>query len=58
VVKGETTDSFSDERAARAMDRLSQGRLLVVPGSTHFVPMEFPRVIADLIVEELDDSAA
>jgi pimeloyl-ACP methyl ester carboxylesterase len=32
--------------------------LLVVPGSTHFVPMEFPRVIADLIVEELDASAA
>ena len=58
VVKGETTDSFTDERAERAMDRLPQGRLLVVPGSTHFVPMEFPRVIADLIAEELADSGA
>ena len=54
VVKGEKTDSFSDEHAERAMDCLAHGRLLVVPGSTHFVPMEFPSVIAGLILEELD----
>ena len=52
IVRGERTDSFDEARAARAVSCLGQGRLLTVPNATHYVPMEQPQLIADLILAE------
>jgi lipase len=52
IVRGERSDSFDEVRAARAVSCLRQGRLLTVPNATHYVPMEQPQLVADLILAE------
>jgi pimeloyl-ACP methyl ester carboxylesterase len=52
IVRGERSDSFDEARAGRAVSCLRQGRLLTVPKATHYVPMEQPHLIADLILAE------
>lgn len=50
IVRGEWTDSFDEARASRALSCLRAGRLLTVPGATHYVPMEHPSLIADSVL--------
>ena len=52
IVRGERTDSFDETRAKRAISCLQEGRLLTVPNATHYVPMEQPRLVADVILAE------
>ncbi len=52
IVRGERTDSFDETRAHRAFSCLREGRLLTVPGTTHYVPMEQPRLVAELVLAE------
>jgi pimeloyl-ACP methyl ester carboxylesterase len=52
IVRGEQTDSFDESRAKRALSCLHSGRLLTIQKATHYVPMEQPRLIADLILAE------
>lgn len=52
IVRGQRTDSFDEARASRALSCLREGRLLTVPGATHYVPMEQPRLIAELVLAE------
>ena len=53
VVRGERSDSFTGERHDRAMASLSNGRSLTVPGASHYVPMEKPSLVADLVLAEV-----
>ncbi|MFQ5477671.1 MAG: alpha/beta fold hydrolase [Candidatus Binatia bacterium] len=53
LVRGEQSDSFPIERARRALGELTQGRLIAMSDTTHFVPMERPGALADLILEEV-----
>jgi pimeloyl-ACP methyl ester carboxylesterase len=52
IVRGERSDSFDAVRAERAIACLPRGRLLTVPDTTHYIPMEAPRLIAELILAE------
>jgi len=52
IVRGEQTDSFDEKRAHRALSCLREGRLLTIPGTTHYVPMEQPSLIAELVLAE------
>lgn len=52
IVRGEHTDSFDETRAHRALSCLREGRLLTVPGATHYVPMEKPGLLAELVLAE------
>jgi pimeloyl-ACP methyl ester carboxylesterase len=52
VVRGERSDSFTASRHERAMASLADGRSLVVPGASHYVPMEKPALVADLVLAE------
>ena len=46
VVAGEESDSHPPEFAAELAGRFSRADLVIVPGATHFVPMERPEAIA------------
>lgn len=52
IVRGDQTDSFDASRADRALSCLQFGRMVTVPNATHYVPMEQPQLIADLILAE------
>jgi pimeloyl-ACP methyl ester carboxylesterase len=52
IVRGERTESFDVARAGRALACLRVGRLLTVPNTTHYVPMERPGLVADLVLAE------
>jgi pimeloyl-ACP methyl ester carboxylesterase len=52
IVRGERSDSFDEARADHALACLQSGRLLTVPNATHYVPMEQPGLIADLVLAE------
>jgi pimeloyl-ACP methyl ester carboxylesterase len=52
IVRGERTESFDVARADRALACLRVGRLLTVPNTTHYVPMERPGLVADLVLAE------
>lgn len=51
VVRGETSDTFSQRDAESAVANLEDGRLVVVPKTGHLFPMEEPEHVADLIAE-------
>jgi len=52
IVRGEHSDSFDATRAEKAI-RLARGsRVVTVPDTTHYLPMEKPEVVADLILAE------
>jgi pimeloyl-ACP methyl ester carboxylesterase len=53
LVRGERSDSFSAERASRALACLQNGRLMTIENATHFVPMELPDLTASLVLSEL-----
>jgi pimeloyl-ACP methyl ester carboxylesterase len=52
LVRGERSDSFDAARAERALSLLDRGRCLTIPDTTHYVPMEKPEVVADVILAE------
>lgn len=51
-VRGATSQSYTPERAARAMSVTRGAELIEIPGTSHFVPMERPDLIAALIIGE------
>jgi pimeloyl-ACP methyl ester carboxylesterase len=53
-VQGEHSDTFRDAAARRAVRELPTAEVAVVADTTHFVPMEQPRMVAELIVEFFD----
>jgi len=52
IVRGERTDSFDVSRAERALACLRAGRLVNVPNTTHYVPMEQPGWVAQVVLAE------
>ncbi|MFP6599873.1 MAG: alpha/beta hydrolase [Deltaproteobacteria bacterium] len=54
VVRGQTSGSFPEERAAKALAAMTDARLVTVADTTHFVPMERPDELARLIACEID----
>jgi len=54
VVRGENSGSFLAEKAEKAMRCLDDGRLVTLAGTSHFVPMEVPAQVAELIIAEFD----
>ncbi len=52
LLRGERSTTFDEERARRAVEVTPQARLLTVPGTTHFIPMEKPDEVARLILDE------
>ncbi len=60
AVRGEGSDTFLPEAARRLGRELPGARVVEVPGTGHFVPMERPRELAEIIldfVDGLDDPA-
>lgn len=57
LVRGERSPAFPESVADRALDRLPRGRLVAIPGATHFIPMEEPEKVASAI-EEFASGAA
>ncbi len=53
VVAGEDSTSHTPEYTAHLAGRLPDGKGLVVAGTTHFVPMEAPRLLAEIIQAEI-----
>ena len=53
LVRGERSDAFPMQRAERAMASLRDGRSITAPGASHYVPMEKPELIADLVLAEV-----
>jgi len=49
IVLGSESDTMSPESAVRLTGRFTVGRLEVVEGASHFVPMERPAAVAELI---------
>lgn len=54
IVRGEHSDSFDRDRATEALRRLKDGRLVTVPETTHYVPMEMPDRIVDIVLAECE----
>lgn len=53
VVVGEDSDSHPREIAVALAGRFRDADLVVVPGATHFVPMERPNALARIITQRL-----
>ncbi len=54
IVRGECTDSFPEDSARKAVEAIPEARLITIEGTTHFVPMEKPEIVASLILAEHD----
>ena len=57
-VRGATSESYTPERAERAMSVTPGAELIEVADSSHFVPMERPDLVAELILGEPTSSRA
>jgi pimeloyl-ACP methyl ester carboxylesterase len=53
VVVGEHSDSHPPGFAEALTERFRDAELLTVPGATHFVPMEKPHELAEIVMQEL-----
>lgn len=49
LVRGEKSYTFPESTAQRALGHLRHGRLLAIPGTTHFIPMEEPDPVASAV---------
>lgn len=49
VVRGETSDTFSERDMAQAMSRLRRGESATITGSGHLFPMEKPERLAEVV---------
>ncbi|RMF22081.1 MAG: alpha/beta hydrolase [Deltaproteobacteria bacterium] len=54
LVRGEHSLSFASDRARRTLETIAQARLLEVEGTTHYVPMEAPERIAQIVLAEFN----
>jgi len=54
LVRGEHSLSFAADRAKRTLETIPDARLLEVPGTTHYVPMEAPERIAQIVLAEFN----
>ncbi len=54
LVRGEHSLSFAADRAKRTLETIEQARLLEVEGTTHYVPMEAPERIAQIVLAEFN----
>ncbi|HEY2772868.1 MAG TPA: alpha/beta hydrolase [Candidatus Binatia bacterium] len=57
LVRGESSTTLDEPRARRAAEVAPRARLVTVPGTTHFIPMEKPDEVARLIVAEIGEGA-
>ncbi len=48
-IRGESSDTFLERAASRARRDLPTAHVVELAKSTHFVPMEHPREVVDLI---------
>lgn len=55
MLRGEKSDAFPAPGAAEALGLLRRGRLVTIPGTTHFLPMEVPDAVADLALAFMDE---
>jgi len=51
-VRGGRSDSFSESLARKAVTAVAGARLTTIAEATHYVPMEFPDRIAEIILDE------
>ena len=56
-VQGEHTDTFSEAARVRVEHEVTGARTVVVPGASHFLPMERPRELAHVIDDFLQSVA-
>ncbi|RMD84948.1 MAG: alpha/beta hydrolase [Candidatus Dadabacteria bacterium] len=54
LVRGEHSLSFPPERAERALATIPESRLITVEGTTHYVPMEAPDRVAQIVLAEFN----
>jgi pimeloyl-ACP methyl ester carboxylesterase len=52
ILRGELSDAFDEPRAKRAVRCMAGGRLVTVSGATHYLPMEKPDIVADVVLAE------
>jgi pimeloyl-ACP methyl ester carboxylesterase len=52
VLRGERSTTLDEARARAALEAAPHARLVTVPGTTHFIPMEKPDEVARLVVAE------
>ena len=52
LLRGEASTTLDEERARLVLEVAPRARLITVPGTTHFIPMEKPDEVARLIAEE------
>jgi pimeloyl-ACP methyl ester carboxylesterase len=52
IVRGEHSDSFDVARAEKAARLAPESRAVTIPNATHYIPMEKPEVVAELILAE------
>lgn len=48
-IRGERSDTFRAAAAARALREIPRSRVVVIPGTTHFLPFEKPAAVAEVI---------
>jgi pimeloyl-ACP methyl ester carboxylesterase len=53
IVIGEHSDTHTPEFADSLQARFSNARVVTVAGATHFVPMEKPREVAEIVMQEV-----
>jgi pimeloyl-ACP methyl ester carboxylesterase len=52
ILRGERSTTLDEARARAALEAAPHARLVTVPGTTHFIPMEKPDEVARLVVAE------
>jgi pimeloyl-ACP methyl ester carboxylesterase len=57
IVQGEHSDTFREPAARRAARELSTTQVAVMPGTTHFVPMERPQELGELIIDFFEQTS-
>jgi len=58
IIQGEHSDTFRNAAARRAAEELATTEVAVVRESTHFVPMERPEEVGEVILEFFERTAA
>ena len=56
-IRGVSSDTFLEGAAKRVLRDLPTARVVEIADSSHFVPMEHPRKVADLIRQRVDEIA-
>ncbi|MEK7872620.1 MAG: alpha/beta hydrolase, partial [Chloroflexota bacterium] len=54
-IRGERSETFSGAAAGKLMELVSDCRVVTIPSAGHFVPMERPVEVAELVIPFLED---